>query len=155
MTRDFFAILARIADPKTPLETACALCGELVPKDLFTVMRFHESTVEVERLYSTLPETYPVRGRKPKRETEWGERVLVDRHVNLGSGEEAIIWAFSDHQTILSLGLTEVLNVPVVRGVRVLGTINVLRKAPAFTEADATVAQMIAATLAARGAKLV
>ena len=154
MTGDLFATLARIADPKTPIERACGLCCGLIPNDLFTVMRFHEGTMEVERLYSTLPEAYPVRGRKPKRETEWGEKVLVQRQINLGSGKEAICWAFADHETILALDLTEVLNVPVVRGLRVLGTVNFLRKAPAFNEEDTTLAQVVAATFAKRNAEM-
>lgn len=150
-TPDLFDILRRIGDPATPRDAAYGLCAAAIPNRLFTAMLFHEATMEVERLFSTVPEVYPVRGRKPKRDTAWGKKVLVERQVNLGSGAEDIAWAFADHDTILSLGLTEVLNVPVVRGTRVLGTINLLRDTPPFGEEDAALAQLLAATLALRG----
>tara|TARA_R110001599_G_scaffold66408_10_gene187781 strand:+ start:900 stop:1361 length:462 start_codon:yes stop_codon:yes gene_type:complete len=150
-TPDLYDILRRIADPAAPRDTAYGLCAAAIPNRLFTAMLFHEVTMEVERLFSTVPDVYPVRGRKPKRDTAWGTKVLVDRQLNVGSGAEDISWAFDDDDTILSLGLTEVLNVPVVCGTRVLGTINFLRDTPPFGEEDAALAQLLAATLALRG----
>ena len=94
---------------------ALALCGESIENGLFTAMRFHAETMEVERIFSSLPAVYPVSGRKPKRDPEWGAKVLVERRPNLGSGAADIKWSFSDHETILGLDLTEVLNVPVIR----------------------------------------
>jgi hypothetical protein len=44
---------------------------------LFTVMRLHPATQEVERLYSSLPNAYPVSGRKPKQGTPWGRRCSI------------------------------------------------------------------------------
>jgi hypothetical protein len=114
-------------------------------------MRFHAETMEVERIFSSLPAVYPVSGRKPKRDTEWGAKVLVERRPNLGSGAADIKWAFSDHETILGLDLTEVLNVPVIRSDMVLGTINFLRDGQPFTEEDAATGQLLAAALAMRG----
>jgi len=151
MTADTFDTLRRIANPATQPDAAFALCAKAIPNGLFTAMRFHPATMEVERVFSTRPDAYPVSGRKPKRDTAWGERVLMRREVNIGSGIDDIVWAFADHETILSLGLTEVLNVPVVRGVRVTGTINFLRDAPEFREEDAAIGQLFAAALALRG----
>ncbi|WP_448325795.1 hypothetical protein [Sulfitobacter sp. M13] len=79
-------ICKRIADQDTPLQMAFDLCGSAVANELFTAMRFHAETMEVERLHSTLPGSYPVSGRKPKRDTEWGKKVLIDRRVNNGFG---------------------------------------------------------------------
>lgn len=150
MKADLFDTLRHVADPTTSPDVAFMLCARALPNGLFTAMRFHEPTMEVERLFSTLPAMYPVSGRKPKRDTEWGEKVLLRRQVSIGSGAGDIIWAFSDHETILSLGLTEVLNVPVVRGAQVMGTINFLRQTPSFCEQDATTGQILAAALALR-----
>ncbi|MGI3212620.1 GAF domain-containing protein [Roseovarius tibetensis] len=151
MTDVLFKTLRRIADPATSRDAAYTLCAQAIPNGLFTAMRLHAATMEVERLFSTLPDSYPVSGRKPKRDTAWGDKVLVRRQVNIGSGANDIVWAFSDHETILALGLTEVLNVPVLRGARVMGTINFLRAAPAFSEDDAATGQILAAALALRG----
>ncbi|WP_260348136.1 gamma-glutamyltransferase family protein [Alloyangia mangrovi] len=143
--------LARIADPATPRAEAYALCAAAIPNGLFTAMRLHAAEMEVERLYSTLPEVYPVSGRKPKRATAWGEKVLVGREVNAGFGPADIAWAFSDHETILGLGLEAVLNVPVIAGGQVLGTINYLRGAPSFSTEEITLGRRCAEALARRG----
>ena len=148
------ATLSRIADPQTALPEALGLCAETIGNSLFTAMRFHAATIEVERLYSTLPDVYPVSGRKPKRDTEWGDKVLLQQQVNRGYGKADIEWAFSDHETILGLGLHAVLNVPIVRRETVLGTINFLRSAPAFNDQEILTAQHLAAALAARSDQL-
>lgn len=143
-------ICKRIADHKTPLREAFDLCSKALNNDLFTAMRFHAVTMEVERLHSTLPESYRVSGRKPKRDTEWGKKVLIDREINLGFGAADIKWAFSDHETILELGLNAVLNVPIVLDGSVLGTINYLRGDPAFSSREVEFAEQVAAALADR-----
>lgn len=143
-------ICKRIAAQDTPLQMAFDLCGSAVANELFTAMRFHAETMEVERLHSTLPGSYPVSGRKPKRDTEWGKKVLIDRRVNNGFGAADIRWAFTDHATILGLGLNAVLNVPIVRDGSVLGTINYLRGNPAFGSREAELAKQIATALADR-----
>uniref|UniRef100_A0A2A3JQH1 Diguanylate cyclase n=1 Tax=Alloyangia mangrovi TaxID=1779329 RepID=A0A2A3JQH1_9RHOB len=140
-----------MADPATPRAEAYALCAAAIPNGLFTAMRLHAAEMEVERLYSTLPEVYPVSGRKPKRATAWGEKVLVGREVNAGFGPADIAWAFSDHETILGLGLEAVLNVPVIAGGQVLGTINYLRGAPSFSTEEITLGRRCAEALARRG----
>lgn len=150
MKEDLFDTLRHVANPTTSPDKAFTLCAQAVPNGLFTAMRFHETTMEVERLFSTLPDMYPVSRRKPKRDTAWGQKVLVRRQVNIGSGAGDIVWAFADHETILSLGLTEVLNVPIVRGEHVIGTINFLRQTPRFCEQDVATGQLLAATLALR-----
>jgi GAF domain-containing protein len=148
---DLFDTLRRVADPAISRDAAYGLCAAAIPNRLFTAMQFHEATMEVERLFSTSPDIYPVSGRKPKHDTAWGQKVLVERQVNIGSGTEDIVWAFADNDTILSLGLTEVMNIPVVRGRRVLGTINFLRDTPPFSEEEVAIAQILAASLALRG----
>ncbi len=139
-------------DPGLALQDALAQCGAAIPNRLFTAMRFHPDTMEVERIHSTMPQAYPVSGRKPKRRTEWGQKVLIDRQVNAGFGEDDIAWAFDDHDKILALGLRAVLNVPVIAGDRVIGTLNYLREGPAFTAAEIATARACADALSQRGA---
>ncbi len=145
-------LLARLSDTATPLAEAYEICAAQIPNGLFTAMRFHEAAMEVERLYSTLPDDYPVSGRKPKRQTEWGDKVLIRREVNAGFGEDDIAWAFSDHALIGSLGLRAVLNVPVTNGDRTLGTINYLRSGPQFDADEIETGRALAAALGRRGA---
>ena len=143
--------LQPLTDPSVPLEDAYAICDAKIENDLFTAMRFHPDTMEVERLYSTNTAAYPVSGRKPKRSTPWGDKVLIAQEHNCGHGPADIAWAFDDHQKILDLGLLAVLNLPVVANGRTLGTINYLRSGPPFTAEEIADGQALAAALARRG----
>lgn len=143
-------IRMRIADRDISLQKALGLCAKAIDNELFTAMRFHTETMEVERLHSTLPDIYPVSGRKPKRDTAWGEKVLIQQQVNNGFGAEDIKWAFSDHETILGLGLNAVLNIPFVRSGNVLGTINFLRQDSAFSLQEVVIGKQVADALSRR-----
>jgi len=132
------------------LQKALGLCANAIDNELFTAMRFHAETMEVERLYSTLPDIYPVSGRKPKRDTAWGEKVLLQQQMNNGFGAEDIKWAFSDHETILGLGLKAVLNVPILDKGVVLGTINFLRQDSAFSLQEVVIGKQVAVALSRR-----
>lgn len=135
-----------IAEPL--MQDAFARCAAAFPNGLFTAMRFHADTIEVERIYSTMPDVYPISGRKPKHQTEWGDKVLFRREVNMGFGPDDIRWAFTDHETILDLGLNAVMNVPVAQEGQVLGTINYLRSDPAFSHTERHIAVSLAQRLA-------
>lgn len=118
--------------------------------DLLTVMRVHPDAWEVERLHSTDAAAYPVGGRKQKRATAWGASVLEAGHPYRGSGEDAIRWAFDDARTILDLGLLQVINMPVRIAGRTVGTVNLLRRIPAYDAADETALRLLATLIASR-----
>ena len=141
---DHIRLLAEILSPARDATCVLGLCGEGISHGLFTAMRFHVDAMKVERIHSSLPAVYPVSGRKPKRDTEWGRKVLVER-PNVGMGPADIAWAISDHETILGLGLRAVLNVPVLDGEWVAGTINWLRRGPAFDPDEIRLGQLLAA----------
>jgi hypothetical protein len=105
------------------LDTALA---EIVGYKLLTLLYITADGREVERAYSSNPAAYPVRGRKPMRTTEWGERVMKNALPYIGRTRADIRWAFPDHELIESLGLGAVINLPVVYDGRCVGTINLL-----------------------------
>ena len=94
---------------------------------LVTVMRHHAAEQEVERLYSSNREAYPVGGRKQKRDTGWSRKVLAEHQVLLSAGDDGIRESFEDHAIIFGLGLHSCVNVPLVSQGQCVGTINVLR----------------------------
>jgi len=96
---------------------------------LFTAMRYHPQTHELERLYSSDPALYPLSGRKEKRATPWSRLVLERGEPYFANGPEGIRAAFDDADKILANGLRAVMNVPVKDGGRVLGTLNFLHEA--------------------------
>lgn len=69
-------IAASVPRPEAVFRAVEALAQEASGFRLFTLMRLHAPTQEVERLYSSLPDAYPVSGRKPKQGTPWGAQVL-------------------------------------------------------------------------------
>lgn len=133
--------------PAALLGAVARIAIEAMDCALFTVMRFHENAMEVERLYSTNTAAYPVGGRKAKRDTAWGRHVLTERRVFVGEGEAALRAAFDDHATIFGLGLRSMINVPVVYADTCIGTMNFSmrgEKVPAGAVATATALALIA-----------
>ena len=103
---------------------------------LFTAMRYLHSTDEVERVYTTDPASYPTGGRKLKRDSAWSRQVLGAGEPYFANDEGGIRAAFDDADKILALGLGAVINVPVRRAGRVVGTLNFLREAGGYSLAD-------------------
>ncbi len=135
---------AAAGQPQALLAAIGRVAAEAMDCALFTVMRFHENAMEVERLYSSDTAAYPVGGRKAKRDTPWGHQVLTERKIFVGEGEAAIRAAFDDHATILGLGLRAIINVPVVYADSCLGTVNFLKREPAISAADVVAATALA-----------
>lgn len=97
-----------------------------IEHQLFTVTAFDAATMEVQRVYSSNPAVYPVGGRKPKRNTEFGRRVLIEGQPLVCEGDEAIARVFDDYETIRGLGLHSSINAPVIDGGRCVGVLNFL-----------------------------
>jgi hypothetical protein len=112
---------------------------------LFTVLLFHPSTGESERFYTNQPKAYPVGGRKPLNQTFWTKQVLEGKRPYIGYTAEDIKAVFFDHALIASLGCDSVLNLPVVHGGRVLGTVNLLHEARWYGEGDLPLGRAFAA----------
>ena len=118
--------------------------ADLIGHRLFTVMVVHHATMEVERLYSNMPEAYPVAGRKKKRNTWWGGHVVEQGRPFVGAGPADLAKAFSDHELIRSLGLNCVLNVPLRFDGLTRGTMNLLHTGEHYTPEHIGTARAIA-----------
>ncbi|MGI9522066.1 MAG: GAF domain-containing protein [Hyphomicrobiaceae bacterium] len=141
---------AEIADRTAFLDMAAATAGTIIGHRLFTIMAFHEQTMEVERLYSNQPDAYPTGGRKKKRDTEWGRQVLENGTPYIGSSANDIRKHFNDYEVILGLGLEAILNMPIRLGGKTIGTMNLLHEADYYSETDIVSAQLIAGLIGAR-----
>lgn len=118
------AALAAADQPQSTLAMIDRLGMTLPGHCLFSVNAFRAQTMEVERLYSSNLQAYPVGGRKQKKATAWGQQVLLDRQMFVGEGDAAIRSAFDDHQLMHSLGVHSIINVPVVWRDTCLGVLN-------------------------------
>jgi hypothetical protein len=87
---------ASAREPDAVFRAVEALARKAIGFRLFTVMRLHGETQEVERLYSSRPDAYPVSGRKPKQGTPWGEQVLDRGEIFIANAPVEVERAFAD-----------------------------------------------------------
>jgi len=142
------------SSPSVAFQLAEQTSQRLIGCRLFTVMQFNPATMEVKRVYSSDPESYPAGGSKKKRETEWGAKVLENGCAFIGYDADDIRRYFDDHELIAELGLASVLNMPVRLLGKTVGTMNLLDEAGYYTEDDLGTASIIANGLAAILVKL-
>ena len=101
---------------------------------LFTVSAFDAAAMQVERVHSSNAAAYPVGGRKPKRDTEFGRQVLIKGQPLVCEGDAAIARIFDDHEVIRGLGLHASINAPVLDAAgRCVGVLNFLMTGFAVT----------------------
>lgn len=129
----FTSAIAADGTSDAAFDALCALTKEIVGVKLFTVMTRDGKLGHAQRIYSNMPDAYPVSGTKPANETDWSRQVIVERRTFVANDIEAIADVFYDHELIKSLGCESVINVPIIVGDDVLGTINCLHEAGFYT----------------------
>jgi transcriptional regulator with GAF, ATPase, and Fis domain len=125
-----------------------ALAQRVLGHSLCTVMRLHSDTLELERVYSSRPDEYPVGGRKSKQGLPWAEHVLIARRVFVGTQSEDLREVFDDHLKLSRLGLGSVINTPIVLGGSCIGTLNLLHRPQWYENTDEPAARILAYLLA-------
>ncbi len=144
-------VVRALAAPDQPSASVAALdraLGAVIGHKLFTVLRHHADSGESERLYTNHPGAYPVGGRKALNPTAWARHVIEEHRPYLGSTAADVRSVFFDHELIASLGCASVLNLPVVYGGRVLGTVNLLHEERWYDESDIPIGLVFAALIA-------
>lgn len=131
----FTQAIAEARDRNVAFNALCNLCDQVVGHKLFTVTIVDDDAEQVQRVYSNQPEAYPVSGTKPLHIDGWSRQVLVHHQTFVANDIEAIAKVFPDHELIASLGCGSVINVPIVVGTRVLGTLNILHEAGRYDAA--------------------
>ncbi len=137
------AVAAEGANPQVAFSALCELTRDVVGVKLFTVMTYDDRTGMAGRVYSNMPEAYPVSGTKPANETDWSRQVIKEKRTFVANDIEGIAAVFDDHELIKSLGCESVLNVPIVIGGQVLGTINCLHEAGFYTKEKVDAAEAL------------
>lgn len=70
--------------------------------------------IELQRIWTSNAQAYPVGGRKRKTMTPWTRQLLLGAEVFVGEGDVALEQAFDDHALLNSLGLHSIVNVPLL-----------------------------------------
>ena len=123
---DFADALAMGDQPQSAFSAMERLSDSVVGVRLFTLMSFDRKQRLASRMYSNMPEAYPVNGTKPIDDSPWIESVLGRGETFVANDSGGLAEVFEDHELIASLGCASVLNVPVVVAGEVLGSINCL-----------------------------
>jgi hypothetical protein len=131
------------AQPSTAFDALKTLTDEVVGVKLFTVMTHDSVNGVAQRIYSNMPDAYPVSGTKPANETDWTRQVIRDKRTFVANDIEGIAKVFSDHELIKSLGCESVINVPIVVDGAVMGTINCLHEAGFYTDDKVAAAEAL------------
>lgn len=122
-----------------PAETLFAALGEMIDQRVGAVIStasvYDEASRTARRVYTNMPEVYPVSGLKPVVPNRWTERVMDGRQTFVANSIAEIAEVFPDHVLIASLGCGSVINLPVLLSGRFLGTVNVLHEAGYYTAA--------------------
>ena len=122
------------AQPERAFAALEELTREIVGVKLFTIMTSDTTDKVSERIYSNMPDAYPVSGTKPYNETHWSDITLNQKKTFVANTIADIADVFDDHELIQSLGCESVINVPIIVDGLVIGTINCLHEAGFYTE---------------------
>lgn len=129
----FLVAAGRPGQPEAAFDALRTLTQELIGARLFTVMASDRARGVSARVYSNMPDAYPVSGTKPANETDWSRQVIDEKKTFVANDIEGIAAVFDDWEQIRSLGCESVMNVPILLDGEVAGTINCLDVAGHYT----------------------
>lgn len=130
------AMIQALAAPDQPQATFAALDArvqEVVGAKLFTLMTLRRAERIVRRCYSNQPDAYPVSGEKVMQSNAWADLVIEGHQTFVANSAKEIAAVFPDHALIHALGCDSCINIPVVIGGQVVGTLNCLHEAEHYT----------------------
>ena len=132
------------SDPAAALRAIGDAMDRLIGSRMFTFLRFDLERFEMERLYCTRPELYPIGARKPMRRGPWFDTVADRGEVFIVEGDAEMRVTFGDYAALKEMGCTASMNVPVRFRGRTLGTMNLNGDDGLYGEEQARIAQPFA-----------
>ena len=141
--RNFTLAMAQPDPVESCFEALRQMAYDLLDLKQFTMMTFDEGRGVAQRIYSDDPVPYPVGGEKPVLDNVWTKTVLRGQQPFVGNSIEDLAEVFPDWEKIQSLGLESCLNVPIVVGGSVMGTLNCLNGPGHFTPDRVTKANQL------------
>jgi hypothetical protein len=106
---------------------------------LFTILAFRDQGRQMERIYSSRPDEYPVGGRKDVSRdvaADWLDACVVSQEPFFGPTKAEVERVFRDAALISSLGCGSIINAPVLRADTTVVALNVLDAEGAYTGQD-------------------
>ena len=122
----FDAAIANAKEADAAFSALQALVQATVGAKLFTYMTVDMAAEVARRAYTSDPENYPTSGTKPIRYDSWFDIGHTQRQYFVANTIADIAKVFPDYGLINSLGCQSVVNMPVVIGGELVGTVNML-----------------------------
>lgn len=129
----FDAAIAEVKSADAAFAALQALAEATVGVKLFTAMKVDMANDVSRRAYTSDPANYPTSGTKPINYGPWFDIVHKQRAYFVANTIEDIAKVFFDHELINSLGCQSVVNMPVIIGGTLVGTVNMLHEAGYYT----------------------
>lgn len=137
------AIAANEQQPIMAFAALQKMTEDTVGVKLFTLTVFDTGARLARRIYSNMPEAYPISGTKPIDEDSWTQHVLDEHQIFVANDISAIADVFPDFDLIRSLDCQSVINIPAVVNGTVVGTVNCLHDAGFYTSQRITAAKAL------------
>ena len=122
----FDASIAEAKGADAAFSALQALAQATVGAKLFTYMTVDMENEVARRAYTSDAANYPTSGTKPIRYDSWFDIVHKERRYFVANTIADIAKVFPDYELINSLGCQSVVNMPVVLGGELVGTVNML-----------------------------
>lgn len=151
-TAAFNAFADALATYKTERDVGLALHNlaiATVGVKLFTMTADNPKGGYVRRVYSSDEQAYPVLGTKPITFDDTYRKMTEERFVYVANSIEAMKADFPDLDLIVSLGCGSAINMPIVAGGEMLGSVNLLDAEGAYPAERVELAKMLVAPAAA------
>ena len=132
------------SDPEASFRAIGDAMDRLIGSRMLTFLRFDLERFEMERLYCTQPERYPIGARKPMRQGPWSQCVVERGTVFIANGDQAMRATFGDYAALAEMGCTATMCVPVRHRGRTLGTLNLNGDEGRYGAREAALAQPFA-----------
>ena len=154
---EFDAAIAQAKGVEEAFAAMQALTEKTVGVKLFTYMTVDMENEVARRAYTSDAASYPTSGTKPIRYDSWFDIVHKQHDYFVANTIEDIAKVFPDYELINSLGCQSVVNMPVILGGVLVGTMNMLHETDYYTpervaeiKAVLSVPAKLAAAIAAR-----
>jgi len=129
----FDAAIAQARSAEAAFAALQALTEATVGVKLFTFMTVDMANEVARRAYTSDPANYPTSGTKPIRYDSWFDIVHKRHEYFVANTIEDIAKVFPDYELINSLGCQSVVNMPVLLGGELVGTVNMLHETGYYT----------------------
>jgi|SRR5215217_3490987 len=153
----FDADIAKAKGVEQAFAAMQVLTEKTVGAKLFTFMTVDMENEVARRAYTSDAASYPTSGTKPIRYDSWFDIVHKQHEYFVANTIEDIAKVFPDYELINSLGCQSVVNMPVILGGQLVGTVNMLHETDYYTpervteiKAVLSIPAKLAAAIAAR-----